>query len=286
MNHHEQDMRHYGGLRRLMPWTCAAMTISAAAMAGVPPLSGFFSKDEILWSAFSTGSVPGRIAWILGMVGALCTGFYMFRLIFMTFGGKYRGHHHPHEAPRMMTIPQGVLAAGAMVVGFLAVPHVLGGHNAFAHYLEPVIPEWARHSAGEHAAPSAVAVEWALMSWSVLIGLAGISAAWWMYVRRPELPAQFVAKIPRMYRLVHERFRVDEAYQGKIVDPAVRLADGFLHKRVDRGFIDGIVNGLGRGFTAVSSACSVLQSGFVRHYIAVMVGGILLMLLSLLSFAG
>ena len=282
MNHHEQDMRQYGGLARKMPWTCAAMTLSAAAMAGIPPLSGFFSKDEVLWQAFSLNTVPGKIAWGLGMIGALCTAFYMFRLIFMTFGGSYRGHHHPHEAPRSMTVPQGILALGAALVGFLAVPHILGGHNAFGHYLETIIPEWSKSRHAAHG-PAELVVEWALMTWSVLIGIAGIFGAWWCYMRRPELPKQVVERIPRIHRLVDDRFKVDEFYADNIVDPVEKLGKTVVVDRVDRGLIDGIIHGLAFCFRGLADVLRKVQTGVVRNYVAVMVVGLLLLVLSLLA---
>jgi NADH-quinone oxidoreductase subunit L len=279
--HHEQDMRHMGGLARKMPWTCAAMTVSAAAMAGVPPLSGFFSKDEVLWRAFSAGTLPGTLAWIFGFLAAGCTGFYMFRLIFMTFAGSYRGHAHPHEVPPSMSATQGLLAVGAAVIGFLGVPHILGGHDRFGHYVMQIVPEWALPHA--HAEPAGgMAVESALMMWSVLVGVAGIATAWWMYIRRPELPARVAERWSRAHALVSGRFGVDEAYERVVVGPVERLADGVLRERVDRGIIDGTIHALAKVFRALGASFSRIQAGLVRGYVALMVAGLLVLLLTLL----
>ncbi len=279
--HHEQDMRHMGGLRKKMPWTCAAMTLSAAAMAGVPPLSGFFSKDEILWRAFSHGTMAGKIGWLCGFLGALLTAFYMFRLIFMTFGGSYRGHAHPHEVPKPMWMTQGTLALGSAIVGFLGVPHILGGHDIFGHYLAPIIPDFAQPNAahGEHA----IAVEWSLMAWSVVMGLAGISAAWWAYVKKPELPGRITAKIPKLHALVRDKFRVDEAYTATVVRPTESLARQVVLRGVDQGLIEGIVNGLGSVARLLGRVLSFGQTGLLRGYVGIMILGALLLLLSVLG---
>jgi NADH-quinone oxidoreductase subunit L len=282
MCHHEQDLRHMGGLGRKMPWTCAAMTVSAAAMAGIPPLSGFFSKDEVLWRAFSADTLPATLSWIFGFLAAGCTGFYMFRLIFLAFAGSYRGHAHPAEAPLSMTLTQGALAAGAMVIGFLGVPHLLGGHDFFGHYVSAVVPAWAAPKEAAHPA-GGLAVEWSLMVWSVMVGVAGISAAWWFYIRRKDLPEKLRARFGRAHHLVHGKFFVDEAYMSGIVSPVESAAESFFHRKVDLGLIDGLINGLGRLFRSLGSALSRVQGGFVRSYVAVMVAGLLLLLLTLLS---
>jgi NADH-quinone oxidoreductase subunit L len=279
--HHEQDLRRMGGLARRMPWTCAAMTISAAAMAGVPPLSGFFSKDEILWRTFTAGTVAGRVGWALGMVGALLTAFYMFRLILLAFAGSYRGHAHPHEVPLAMRVPQGLLAAGAALIGFLGVPHVLGGHNRFEHHLEAGIPEWAR--APEAASLPPPAVEISLMAWSVVLGLLGLAAAWWAYVWRPGLPERMAAAFPRGYRLIHDRFRVDEAYAAGVVRPLEKAAESIVLRGVDQGLIEGVVNGLGRLASAIGRLLSIGQSGLIRGYIAIMIVGAVVIVLTVLG---
>src|SRR5262249_52946773 len=159
----------------------------------------FFSKDEILWRAWESGGV-GRLAWIVGSIAALGTAFYAFRLIFLAFGGAYRGsphgEHHGgaaaiHESPRVMTVPPMVLAAGALIVGFLGVPHVLGGVDRFGHYLDPVlarVPEAARHAEAAASGASS-AVEAALMVLAIAIAVLGVVLAHRFYIARPALPA-------------------------------------------------------------------------------------------------
>lgn len=280
--HHEQDMRKMGGLARRMPWTCLTMVVAAAAMAGIPPLSGFFSKDEVLWRAFSSGTLPGKMAWLFGMLCAGCTGFYMFRLVFMTFAGTYRGHHPPKEAPAVMTVPQGLLAVGAVFVGFLGVPHILGGHDQFGTYVNAVVPAFAMPEA-HHGSGSEMAVEWALMIWSVLFGVSGICTAWWLYIRRPDLPGRIVARIPRLYARVNDKFRVDEFYVRTVVDPTRRAAQRFWSDRVDQGVIEGIINGLGRFARGLGGWLSRGQAGLIRAYVAMMVVGVLVFLLTMLG---
>ena len=283
--HHEQDMRHMGGLTKKMPLTMIAMTLAAAAMAGVPPLSGFFSKDEVLWRAFSSGTGAGTFAWACGMLGAACTGFYMFRLIFMTFGGEYRGHAHPHEVPARMWMTQGLLALGACAVGFLAVPHVLGGHDWFGawvngtqvngEYVAATLPLWAQ-PAQHHAE---VSTEWMLMALSTVLGLAGIFAAWLCYLRRKDIPVRAAAAMPRTAKLLEGKFFVDEAYDAAVVKPVEAAAESFFHRFIDRGIIEGTVNGLGSAAQLFARTLACLQTGFVRAYVGVMVGALLLILL-------
>lgn len=283
--HHEQDMRAMGGLTKKLPLTMITMTIAAAAMAGVPPLSGFFSKDEVLWRAFSNGTNAGTFAWGCGMLGAACTGFYMFRLIFMTFGGKYRGHAHPHEVPARMWMSQGLLAVGACVVGFLAVPHILGGHDWFGgwvngqvvqgEYVPATLPQWAKPT--EHHAEAVT--EWLLMGLSTLLGLMGIFVAWLFYSRSTTLPARAAAAMPRTAKLLEGKFFVDEAYEAAVVKPVEAAAGSFFHRLIDRGLIDGFVNGLAALAKLFARALACMQTGFVRGYVGVMVGAIVIILL-------
>ena len=144
----EQDMRNMGGLKSKLPWTHLTMLVGCVAIAGIPPLAGFFSKDEILWSAFKAGGY-GRVVWTIGAVAAAMTAFYMFRLYWMTFGGTFRGTadqaHHLHESPRTMIVPLQILAVGSILAGFLGVPAVLGGGNFIEHWLEPAF-EHAHHA--------------------------------------------------------------------------------------------------------------------------------------------
>src|SRR5512145_1746178 len=173
--HHEQDMRKMGGLKQYMPLTFATFFISVLAIAGFPPLAGFFSKDEILWLAFSGHH---QVIWFLALCGAGMTAFYMFRQLFLTFYGESRADHHTkehlHESPSVMTMPLVVLAAGALVAGWIGLPAVFGG-SQFAHWLEPVIAQGEHH--GSHAA------EMGLMGLSIAVAAAGVILAYLMYYR-------------------------------------------------------------------------------------------------------
>ncbi len=303
--HHEQDMRRMGGLKDRMPITCATMMICAAAMAGIPPLSGFFSKDEILWRAYERGGV-GFFAWALGSVGAACTAFYAFRLIFMTFGGQYRGmkrahahgdHGHGHddhgehhalafheikESPRAMVIPLMVLALGGTVIGFLAVPEVLGGHNRFEHYLEPVIAKIGHAHAVEHS-PATTVIEQALMLLSIMLAILGIGMAHRYYIAKPALPEAMVARFPNLYARLVKLWGVDEMYVQKVVDPLRNAADKTLHQRIDVRIIEAIVNGCGTVAKRMGSVVSLVQDGSIQNYLTWMVLGVLVMLLTLLA---
>jgi NADH-quinone oxidoreductase subunit L len=277
--HHEQDMRHMGGLIKKMPLTAIAMTLAAAAMAGVPPLAGFFSKDEVLWRAFATGTDAGMFAWVCGMLGAACTGFYMFRLIFMTFGGSYRGHAHPHEVPGRMWATQGLLALGSVGIGFLAVPHILGGHDLFGSYVNQVLPLWAQPAPAHGEA----ATEWLLMGTSTALGLLGIAAAWLCYIRNPRLPDACARTFPRTAKVLEGKFFVDEAYDAGVVRPLEKASQGFFHKLLDRGLIDGLVNGTAALAQGMGSVLRHGQTGLVRTGIGLMLAAVAALLLLLLG---
>ena len=276
MCHHEQDMRKMGGLRKAMPWTFAAMLVSALAMAGVPPLSGFFSKDEIIILVMLEGDWTGFLAGLMALAAAVLTGFYMFRLVLLTFGGSHRGDHPPGEAPGVMTGPVAALAVGAALIGFVGIPALLGGHDAFAHYLEPVVGA-AHHGEGSTASA------WGVEILTVVLSLAGIAGAWYAYVRRPDAPKAFVSRIPRFYALVRDNFRVDPFYIRTVVKPVMRFADVFCHRIVDRSIIDATVNGTARAVRGLGGIVARTQAGRVRAYVALMLIGTLVLLLTLLK---
>jgi NADH-quinone oxidoreductase subunit L len=238
----EQDMRQMGGLRKKLPWTHATMLVGCIAIAGIPPLAGFFSKDEILWSAFKVGGY-GRWLWATGALAALLTAFYMFRLYWMTFGGSFRGTaeqaHHLHESPRTMIVPLQVLALGSIVVGFLGVPAVLYGGNFIEHWLEPAF-EHAHDALVQVFAPTVPGpgVERSLMALSVLVAGVGILVAWRFYRGTFEIPNRLAAAFPRVYRLLLEKYRVDELY-GALFVRGLALGGGRALHANDRFVIDG-----------------------------------------------
>jgi NADH-quinone oxidoreductase subunit L len=242
----EQDMRNMGGLKHKLPWTHRTMLVGCLAIAGVPPLAGFFSKDEILWSAFKVGGY-GHIVWGVGFVVALMTAFYMFRLYHMTFSGAFRGtheqEHHLHESPSSMVVPLQVLAVGSIVAGFLGVPAILGQPvgfpNWFEHFLEPVFeparPALAQvfsHVSHDHA------LEWTLMGASVAVAFAGIFVAWSFYKAHPEIPERLAASAAGLHRLLLNKYYVDELY-GRVFVRGAALGGGNTLYAMDRFVVDG-----------------------------------------------
>ena len=265
----EQDMRRMGGLKRYMPVTFVTMLIGALAIAGIPPWSGFFSKDEILYRAF----LSNRVLWVLAVVTAGMTAFYMFRLIFMTFFQEYRGPaweqgagahghddthdtgghdghdahgawHGPYESPPLMTVPLILLAVGATVAGIVGVPTVLGGRNAIEHFLEPsfVVHSAAGEPGAEQAYLSGIA-QLGLMALSVLIAAGGIWLAHRLYVQRPESAEQLARRWARPHRVLTNKYYVDELYDATVVRGTMSGARGLL--AVDTAVVDGAVNGTG-----------------------------------------
>jgi NADH-quinone oxidoreductase subunit L len=242
----EQDMRHMGGLKGKLPWTHRTMLIGCIAIAGVPPLAGFFSKDEILWSAFKIGGY-GQTVWLMGFVVAALTAFYMFRMYHLTFSGTFRGTEEQarrlHESPPSMTLPLQVLAVGSLLAGLVGIPAVIGHliqvDNFFEHWLEPVF-EPARPALAEvfsRPVPGH-AMEWALMGASVLVGLAGIGVAWVFFRRHPEIPERLASSLAGLHRLLSNKYYVDEVYNAVFVRGLALGGGRFLHG-TDRYVVDG-----------------------------------------------
>ena len=236
----EQDLRKMGGLRKHTPITFATLVCAAVAIAGVPPFSGFFSKDEILLAAHHHHP---WMYWV-GAVTAGMTAFYVFRAIFLCFFGEFRGDAHPHESPPSMTIPLVVLAALSLGGGFIPVPH----------FLEPVFPS----TEGAH--------ETTLVFVSVALGLFGIALAGWFYVLRPGLADRVAESLNGLYRLVYNKYFVDEVYWAAVVRPVVNGSRTVLWRGMDAGVIDGMVNGIGGRARDAGRALRLLQSGNIRSY--------------------
>ncbi len=292
--HGEQDMRKMGGLKKQLPITYMTFLISTFAIAGIFPLSGFFSKDEILYHALMDGNI---ILWGMGATGALLTAFYMFRLVFMTFWGESRVDPdvHPHESPKVMTMPLMILAGLATVGGLLGIPLVHGWH-ALHNWLEPVLhfdlasalehSKHMLHANGEHA-PSwghllvepehNVWVEVSLMLLSLGIAITGIVGAYYCYVKKPDLPGKFI-KGQWGYDLVNNKYGIDELYDETVVKPTV-VGSFFLWKTADQKGIDGGVNAVANTIGWFSKQARVFQSGFVRNYALFMVMGFLVLLI-------
>jgi len=299
----EQDMRKMGGLKSRLPVTYPVFMAGALAIAGVPGLSGFFSKDEILASAFASGHYA---VWALGLAGAGMTSFYIFRLIFLTFHGRERlepdARHHLHESPRTMTAPLRILAVLAIVGGYVGLPHVLGGKNWFAGFLAS--------STGVSGHPLAGPTEILLMLVSAGVGLAGIWAAYEIYVKKEGLPAErMAARFKAVYRLVSRKYYVDETYDRVAVRGTLalgrlagwfdaRVIDGLVDgsawlvrefssasKAFDEEVVDGAVNGIGRAHRSISRGLGKLQTGYVYNYaLAIVIGLVILVSLAVTIF--
>ncbi len=268
----ETDIQKMGGLRKKMPWTFWTFIIATLAITGFPPLSGFFSKDEIMWQAYS--SPYGSTAlWAVLWVGAALTSFYMFRLVFLTFFGEPRDHHlydHAHESPAVMTIPLALLAVGSAVTGFLGVPPSWGVTHVFEYFFHPVFGGLPH---GEHASHAA---EWTLLGLSMAVAVAGLLAAWWLYLRSKEAPGILARKYARLYDLVYNKYYVDEIYDALFVRPIRAASERLLWKIFDAGFIDnGLVNGTARFFQRSALSLRRIQVGDVQSYAFAMVVGIL-----------
>jgi NADH-quinone oxidoreductase subunit L len=274
-----QDMRNMGGLKRYMPWTFWLMTIGTLAIAGIPPFSGFFSKDEILAMAFARGAdLPVYYLFYgLGVLAALLTAFYMARLMAMTFLGENRTGEperaHLHEAPWIMTGPLVVLGVLSAVGGALNLPEVFGGHQALEHWLEPVTAPAAAFTRLE--APHG-ATEYYLIGAAVLIGIVGLVAGWRATLARP-IPTARAAPPDRGLALVlNRKYYIDELYDTIVVRPLVWLSRTVLWRGVDQGVVDGAaVNGMARLSQGLGWLGSRLQTGQVGVYVVLFLVGAL-----------
>jgi NADH-quinone oxidoreductase subunit L len=291
----EQDMRHMGGLRKYLPYTFWCMTIATFAIAGVPPFAGFFSKDRILWSAWSSGY---HVVWLVGLITAGMTSFYMFRLWFLTFFGKYRGpnpetagpghdadaqdahtaggnhgHGSPHESPWVMVVPLMILALLSLVGGWIGVPHSLRGSDHFDTFLSPVFAEASATTGTAAAAPAAgtseqesTSTELAFSFTAFSISLLGLLTAWYLYYKRPDLPERIAKAAGGLYTLVLNKYKIDELYGAVIIQPLILLSTNVFWKGIDRGLIDGAVDGSATGAQETSDAMRQMQSGNIRSY--------------------
>jgi len=254
----EQDMWHMGGLGKKIRITFYCMLCGTIAIAGFPPFAGFFSKDAILFAAFQH-EPAGKVLYVVGLLAAILTSFYMFRLIWLTFAGEPRFDEHKvhvHESPATMTAPLSILAVLSLVGGWFAAPAFWGGKDYFAEFLSPVF-------SGEEVAggDSAHQLEWILSGVAVLAAAAGLAVAWRMY-------SKSVRRGPStgLHKLLYNKYYVDEIYQAAIVGPLVWLSRNILWKLVDAGIIDGTVNGVAHGAAGIGDVVRHAQSGNTRSY--------------------
>jgi NADH-quinone oxidoreductase subunit L len=316
----EQDMRVMGGLRRKLPVTFWTFIAGTLALAGIAPLAGFFSKDEILWKAWSSGN---HVLWAVGFVAAGLTAFYMMRLVVLTFFGENRAsaevRHHIHESPATMTMPLVILAVLSVVGGWVGIPHFLGGGAQFEKWLEPVFAQpavlaEAGHGAedqlvvaasGGHEAAAPVhdetvhdetapgpaahdtTMEWILAGASLAWGLLGLALGYVVYAKRLGVAAGF-QKLGGgwPHKVLLNKYYVDEAYEGAFIRPGYRLSRSVLWKIVDAGLIDGLlVNGTALAVAVVGSILRLFQNGLVRFYAWSFTIGVAVFVLYL-SFSG
>ncbi|MFZ3199959.1 MAG: NADH-quinone oxidoreductase subunit L [Candidatus Acidiferrales bacterium] len=285
----EQDMRQMGGLRKKIPVTYWTMLIATLAIAGFPPFAGFFSKDEILASAYS-GPYANRILWAVGLAAAALTSFYMFRLIFLTFFGppRYDEHKvHVHESPKSMLVPCVILAILSTVGGWFAAPKFWGGADYFKNFLDPVFASAASLApASALSEEAAHTLELQLSAVAVLVALAGLLVAWWFYIRRPEAPKRLARSLHGLYTLILNKYYVDEIYAALIVRPLLWISTNVLWHVVDERVIDGAVNGAANSARGWGGQLRELQSGNERSYASwVVIGavGFTVLLLALLG---
>jgi len=264
--HHEQDIRKMGGLKSKLPITHITFLIGCIAIAGVPPFSGFFSKDEILAAAYA----KNPIYWFLGLVGAAMTAFYMFRLYATTFLGQFRGTEaqasHLHESPLSMTIPLIILAVLSAFGGAMGVPEILGGHHWLSNHLSSII-------GAEPTLHLSHTTEWILMGSSVTIAVLALLVAISKYSKQADGEPQTA-----LGKFLYNKWLVDEFYEKAIVQPLNRFA-GFLKEVVEKNVIDGFVNGTGKIVQYGARQTRLIQSGQVGYYILFMVLSIVLLFL-------
>jgi NADH-quinone oxidoreductase subunit L len=278
-----------GGLKSALPVTYWTFLIGTLAIAGVPLLSGFFSKDEILWQTFSHGHT---VLWALAVVTAFLTATYMFRLLYMAFFGERRtahgndhGHHAPaaahghggghghglHDAPPAMAIALIVLAIGSVVAGYVGVPNaIVHGGNRIEAFLEPSfrapVSEAPEAAAAAEEAHHDTGTEFGLMALSTLVAFAGIGVATMFFLKAPERAAAMASRFGGLHRLLLNKYYVDEVYDAAVVQPIKRTSSGLLWRGVDAGLIDGTVNGVGLVVRGWSAVLRRLQTGSVRAY--------------------
>jgi NADH-quinone oxidoreductase subunit L len=278
----EQDMRKMGGLRSYIPWTFLTMSIATLAIAGFPPLAGFFSKDEILWKVFSSERGSG-VLWLIGVITAFITSFYMFRLWFMTFFGDYRGaevdahghgshghdshqHGEPHESPAVMLVPLAILAVLSIVGGWVGIG------NRFDNFLAPVFEPFKSVIVATQVPPvqslaeSGSHMELYLTAVSVAAAFLGFYLAYLLYHKRQDLPQKIADSLGGFYQAVVHKYYIDELYAVLFVKPLVDGSTRILWQDVDRKVIDAAVNDSADGARQVSDEVRHMQSGNIRSY--------------------
>ena len=270
----ELDIQKMGGLKKYMPITYWTMLFASLSIAGMPGFAGFFSKDEILWLAYSGQSPVGKFVWVIGALVAFLTAFYSFRLIFLTFHGKFRGtheqEHHLHESPKTMTVPLILLCIGAVASGWVGIPHLLGGGAHFMEFLKPVL--------GHSEANATHTEEWMVMAISTIAGFSGIGLAALFYLVKTDIPVRLAQKFNTVYKTLWNKYYVDELYSFIIVRPAIWTAKNILIGITDARIIEAVVNGVPKGLGEFSRILRKVQTGLVQCYAAIMALGVLIIM--------
>ena len=275
------DVFRCGGLRKYLPTTRWTFLVACVAIAGVPPLAGFFSKDEILWETFKNGY---QFVWLIGLVAAFCTAFYMLRLYTLLFSGEFRGDpdseesveeqsHHLHESPALMTVPVAILAVLAIVGGWVNVPHFF---PQLHHFLAPAFE--AAHHAAEPVGETLGGIwELGLAVLSVLVALFGILLARVLYLYTKGIPTEVAESADMAYDLSYNKFYIDEFYNWTVISKVMALAR--KSSWVDDKIIIAGLNGLARFVVRLAQALRPLQTGYVQHYALAMLAGLVFIVL-------
>jgi NADH-quinone oxidoreductase subunit L len=270
----EQDIRMMGGLKKKMPTTFLTFLIGTLAIAGVPGLAGFFSKDEILWKTFEGHHY---VLWTVASLAAFCTAFYMFRLLYLTFYGKFRGshaaEHHVHESTKIMTTPLIVLAVLSVIGGYIGLPKALGGNNPFEHWLEPVIAQHGEAGGLELAHDHST--EYIVMLFSIVVALTGIYLAYSWYMKKSSLVKSLGET--SAHNLLLNKYWIDQIYDKMISQPLIQGSE-LLSKYFDSGTVDGAANGLASVFQGIGGFVRRIQTGVVQNYAVSMTFGLLVVL--------
>ncbi len=264
----EQDIRNMGGLKGKMKITYSTFLVGCIAIAGIPPLSGFFSKDEIMMHIFNHG-MYGKVFWVLGMLAALMTAFYMFRLLFITFFGTFRGTEHQrdhlHESPTLMTMPLVILAVLSIAGGLIGIPHVLGGNHMLDAFLRPLLLKV------EHGPELSHQREIVLMIIAVVVATLGIFIAWISYKKYDSKSTN-----TGLAAFFENKWYVDEFYQMLVVNPLKHVGI-FFENIIEKSGIDALVNGIGKFIQFSSNRLRLLQNGLVGGYLFLMVIGVIIL---------
>lgn len=271
----EQDMRSMGGLKKKLPLTFITILIGTLAIAGVPPFAGFFSKDEILAATFSH-SIP---MFIVMSITSVLTAFYMFRLLFLTFYGTFRGtkeqEHHLHESPKNMTIPLIILAVFSTVSGFFGMPEIFSETHSLKEFLAPAFIFTDSKFSLDHASHT---LEYSIIGVSIVVVALVYLFAQKRYAKDVYLLAEDESKMTFLQRISYRKFYIDEFYEMIITKPLNKLSS-FLYKVIDKSGIDGIVNGLGSFTMNISKNLRTIQTGYTGFYIFAMVVGIVIIMM-------